>query len=232
TVTTLVIACPHALGLAIALVVARSTSLGASRGLLVKDREALEQAKKSDVMILDKTGTLTTGEFKVLNVNSLSDNYAEEEISALMAGIEAGSSHPIAQSIIAHSENEEVKPVHFDSVDVLSGEGVKGQANNKQYELVSQKAYDKEIDVDVPKGATVSILVEDGQAIGAVALGDELKPASKQLVQTLKDHGIEPIMATGDNEKAAQGVAEELGIDYKANQSPQDKYDLVEQLTN
>src|SRR5699024_12765106 len=70
------------------------------------------------------------------------------------------------------------------------------------------------------------------QAIGAVALGDELKPASKQLVQTLKDHGIEPIMATDDNEKAAQGVAEELGIDYKANQSPQDKYDLVEQLTN
>ena len=232
TVTTLVIACPHALGLAIPLVVARSTSLGASRGLLVKDRHALEQAKKSDVMILDKTGTLTTGEFKVLSVESLNKDYSEEEVTALMAGIEAGSSHPIAQSIIAHSENEEVKPVHFDSIDVLSGEGVKGQANNKQYELVSQKAYDKEIDVDVPKGATVSILVEDGQAIGAVALGDELKPASKQLVQTLKDHGIEPIMATGDNEKAAQGVAEELGIDYKANQSPQDKYDLVEQLTN
>ena len=232
TVTTLVIACPHALGLAIPLVVARSTSLGASRGLLVKDRHALEQAKKSDVMILDKTGTLTTGEFKVLSVESLNKDYSEEEVTALMAGIEAGSSHPIAQSIIAHSENEEVKPVHFDSVDVLSGEGVKGQANNKQYELVSQKAYDKEIDVDVPKGATVSILVEDGQAIGAVALGDELKPASKHLVQTLKDHGIEPIMATGDNEKAAQGVAEELEIDYKANQSPQDKYDLVEQLTN
>jgi len=232
TVTTLVIACPHALGLAIPLVVARSTSLGASRGLLVKDRHALEQAKKSDVMILDKTGTLTTGEFKVLSVESLNKDYSEEEVTALMAGIEAGSSHPIAQSIIAHSENEEVKPVHFDSIDVLSGEGVKGQANNKQYELVSQKAYDKEIDVDVPIGATLSILVEDGQAIGAVALGDELKPASKQLVQTLKDHGIEPIMATGDNEKAAQGVAEELGIDYKANQSPQDKYDLVEQLTN
>src|SRR5699024_4440055 len=204
TVTTLVIACPHALGLAIPLVVARSTSLGASRGLLVKDRHALEQAKKSDVMILDKTGTLTTGEFKVLSVESSNKDYSEVEVTALMAGIEAGSSHPIAQSIIAHSENEEVKPVHFDSIDVLSGEGVKGQANNKQYELVSQKAYDKEIDVDVPIGATLSILVEDGQAIGAVALGDELKPASKQLVQTLKDHGIEPIMATGDNEKAAQ----------------------------
>lgn len=232
TVTTLVIACPHALGLAIPLVVARSTSLGASRGLLVKDRHALEQAKRSDYMILDKTGTLTTGEFKVLNVESLNENYSEEKITALMAGIEAGSSHPIAQSIIAHSENEKVKAVHFDSIDVLSGEGVKGQADGKHYELISQKAYEKEIDVEVPKGATLSILVEDGQAIGAVALGDELKPASKALIQTLKDHDIEPIMATGDNENAAQGVAEELGIEYKANQSPQDKYNLVERLTN
>jgi len=232
TVTTLVIACPHALGLAIPLVVARSTSLGASRGLLVKDREALEQAKKSDVMILDKTGTLTTGEFKVLNVNTLSDNYSEEEISALMAGIEAGSSHPIAQSIIAHSENEGVRPVHFDSIDVVSGAGVEGKANNKHYKLISQKAYEKEIDVEVPKGATLSILVEDDKAIGTVALGDELKSTSKHLIDTLKNHGIEPIMATGDNEKAAQGVAEELGIEYKANQSPQDKYNLVDQLTN
>ena len=232
TVTTLVIACPHALGLAIPLVVARSTSLGASRGLLVKDRHALEQAKRSDYMILDKTGTLTTGEFKVLNVESLNENYSEEKITALMAGIEAGSSHPIAQSIIAHSENEKVKAVHFDSIDVLSGEGVKGQADGKHYELISQKAYEKEIDVEVPKGATLSILVEDGQAIGAVALGDELKPASKALIQTLKDHDIEPIMATGDNENAAQGVAEELGIEYKANQSPQNKYNLVERLTN
>ena len=232
TVTTLVIACPHALGLAIPLVVARSTSLGASRGLLVKDRHALEQAKRSDYMILDKTGTLTTGEFKVLNVESLNENYSEEKITALMAGIEAGSSHPIAQSIIAHSENEKVKAVHFDSIDVLSGEGVKGQADGKHYELISQKAYEKEINVEVPKGATLSILVEDGQAIGAVALGDELKPASKALIQTLKDHDIEPIMATGDNENAAQGVAEELGIEYKANQSPQNKYNLVEQLTN
>lgn len=232
TVTTLVIACPHALGLAIPLVVARSTSLGASRGLLVKDRHALEQAKKSDYMILDKTGTLTTGEFKVLNIETLNDAYSEEEITALMAGIEAGSSHPIAQSIIAHSENEEVKAVHFDSIDVLSGEGVKGEADGKQYKLISQKAYKEKINVEVPKGASLSILVENGKAIGTVALGDQLKPASKHLIQALKDHNIEPIMVTGDNDKAAQGVADELGIAYKANQSPQDKYDFVEELSN
>lgn len=229
-VTTLVIACPHALGLAIPLVVARSTSLGASRGLLVKDREALELATNADVMILDKTGTLTTGEFKVLNVELLSDNYTKDEVIALMAGIEGGSSHPIAQSIIRHAENQDISPVEFDSIDVISGAGVEGEANGHKYELISQKAFGKDLDIDVPKGATLSILVENGQAIGAVALGDELKPTSKELIQVLKDHGIKPLMATGDNEKAAQGVAEDLGIEYRSNQSPQDKYDLVEEF--
>lgn len=228
-VTTLVIACPHALGLAIPLVVARSTSLGASRGLLVKDREALELATNADVMILDKTGTLTTGEFKVLNVELLSDNYTKEEVIALMAGIEGGSSHPIAQSIIRHAENQDISPVKFDSIDVISGAGVEGEANGHKYELISQKAFGKTLDIDVPKGATLSILVENEKAIGTVALGDELKPTSKELIQVLKDHGIKPLMATGDNEKAAQGAAEDLGIEYRSNQSPQDKYDLVEE---
>ena len=103
-ITTLVIACPHALGLAIPLVTARSTSLGASRGLLVKDREALEIAQDADVMILDKTGTLTTGESKVLDVKLLNNKYTKEEITALLAGIEGGSSHPIAQSIISFAK--------------------------------------------------------------------------------------------------------------------------------
>lgn len=229
-VTTLVIACPHALGLAIPLVVARSTSLGASRGLLVKDREALELATKADVMILDKTGTLTTGEFKVLNVDLLSDDYTKEEVIALMAGIEGGSSHPIAQSIIRYAEQQDITPVAFDSIDVISGAGVEGEVNGHRYELISQKAFGQNLDIDVPKGATLSILVDNGQAIGAVALGDELKPSSKELIQVLKEQGITPLMATGDNEKAAQGVAEALEIEYKANQSPQDKYDLVEEF--
>lgn len=232
TVTTLVIACPHALGLAIPLVVARSTSLGASRGLLVKDREALELATKADVMILDKTGTLTTGEFKVLNAETVSKIYGTNEILALMAGIEGGSSHPIAQSIVGYAENKGVKPINFDSINVVSGAGVEGEANGHRYELISQKAFGQNIEFDVPKGATVSYLVEEGKVIGAVALGDELKSTSKELMNVLKAQGIKPIMATGDNEKAAKGVAEELGIDYRANQSPQDKYNLVESLKN
>ncbi len=230
TVTTLVIACPHALGLAIPLVTARSTSLGASRGLLVKDREALELTTNADVMVLDKTGTLTTGEFKVLDVELFNDKYTKDEIVALLSGIEGGSSHPIAQSIISYAEQQGIRPVSFDSIDVISGAGVEGQANGHRYQLISQKAYGRNLDMDIPKGATLSVLVENDEAIGAVALGDELKPTSKELIQALKKNNIQPIMATGDNEKAAQGVAEMLGIDYLANQSPQDKYELIEKL--
>lgn len=230
TVTTLVIACPHALGLAIPLVVARSTSLGAGKGLLVKDREAYKSATQADVMILDKTGTLTTGEFKVQKVDVLDQQYSENEIIAWMAGIEGGSSHPIAQSIITYAEEKNVPAVYFDKIDVVSGAGVEGTANGKHYQLISQKAYGKDVNVNVPVGATMSILVEDGKAIGAISLGDELKESSKHLIQLLKKHGIQPIMATGDNENAAKGVADELDIEYKSNQSPQDKYDLVEEL--
>ena len=230
TVTTLVIACPHALGLAIPLVTARSTSLGASRGLLVKDRDALELTTKADVIVLDKTGTLTTGEFKVLDVELFNDKYTKDEIVALLSGIEGGSSHPIAQSIISYAEQQGIRPVSFDSIDVISGAGVEGQANGHRYQLISQKSYGRNLDMDIPKGATLSVLVENDEAIGAVALGDELKPTSKDLIQALKKNKIQTNMATGDNEKAAQGAAEILGIDYLANQSPQDKYELIEKL--
>ena len=228
TITTLVIACPHALGLAIPLVTARSTSLGASRGLLVKDRQALEIAQDADVMILDKTGTLTTGEFKVLDVELFNNKYNKEEIIALLAGIEGGSSHPIAQSIISFAKQQGISPVSFDSIDVISGAGVEGKAKGHSYQLISQKAYGRNL--DIPKGATLSVLVENDDAIGAVALGDELKPTSKELIKVLKKNNIQPIMATGDNEKAAQGAAEVLGIEYRSNQSPQDKYELVKTL--
>lgn len=230
TVTTLVIACPHALGLAIPLVIAKSTSLGAKRGLLMKDRQALESAKNADVMILDKTGTLTTGEFKVLGVDSLNDEYSEDELLALMAGIESGSSHPIAKSIVGYADDQGVKSKSFDTIEVISGAGVEGEYENKTYQLISQKAYGKDLDLELQPGATLSVLVEGDQAIGAVELGDKLKDSSRDLIQTLNDLGIQAIMATGDNEQAAKSVAENLGIEYKANQSPEDKYQLVEEL--
>ena len=181
-------------------------------------------------MILDKTGTLTTGEFKVLNVDSLTDNYSSDDITALMAGIEGGSSHPIAQSIIKYAEEQHIQATPFESIAVVSGAGVEGRANGRDYKLISQKAYGEYFAIDIESGATLSILTENGRAIGHVALGDELKESSRKLIAVLKKSGIEVIMATGDNEEAAQGVAEILDIEYRANQSPEDKYALVNTL--
>ena len=227
-VVTLIIACPHALGLAIPLVVSRSTSLGAQRGLLVKNREAYELTSKANHIVLDKTGTLTTGEFKVLDTQLLDPRYSNEEFLALLAGIEAGSSHPIAQSITTYAQDAKIQPITFDHIEVLSGEGVMGQANGNTYQLISQKAYGADLAIDVPTGATLSILTENDTAIGTVALGDELKATSQALINFLKTEGIQPIIATGDNESAAQGIAETLGVAYHANMSPQDKYNLIE----
>ena len=223
-VTTLVIACPHALGLAIPLVVARSTSLGASRGLLVKNREALELANKADVIILDKTGTLTTGNFKVLQY------WGDDHVLALMAGLEAGSSHPIAQSIVKYVDEKGLEAVVFDAISILSGRGIRGTYNNESYALLSPKAYGKALNFEVVPGATLSVLVKDDVLIGAIALGDEIKASSLVLIEDLKLAGIKPIMATGDNDRAASEVANLLGISYYANQSPSDKYDLVQRL--
>src|SRR5690625_7799217 len=97
-------------------------------------------------MVLDKTGTLTTGEFKVLQIDALDDRYSKDELTALMAGIEAGSSHPIAQSIVSYAESENVQPIQFDSIDIVSGAGVEGKANGKSYKLISQKAYGRDLD--------------------------------------------------------------------------------------
>src|SRR5690554_1234578 len=231
-VTTLVIACPHALGLAIPLVISRSTSLGAARGLLVKNREAYELTTKADIMILDKTGTLTTGEFKVLSIESLDKNYTQNQILEILAGIESGSSHPIAISIINHSKEKNVTPLNFDNIDVITGKGIEGNIKDDKYSLISKKAFSKEVEIEEIPGATVSILTKNEKAIGAVSLGDQLKESSKHLINVLREKKITPIMATGDNENAAKVVAEALDIEYYANQSPQDKYNLVEKLKN
>lgn len=228
-ITTLVIACPHALGLAIPLVVARSTSLGASRGLLVKNREAIELTNKANLMILDKTGTLTTGEFKVLKVGILDSEYDEETILALLYGIEAGSSHPIAQSITQYAQAKNLNPIEFNEINIISGIGIEGMIDDNHYQLISKKAYHKDLNLEIPHGATISILVKNDNAIGYIALGDELKASSTDLINYLKSKKIKPIMATGDNEVAAKAVADVLDIEFKANQSPTDKYDLVKQ---
>ncbi len=226
-VTTLVIACPHALGLAIPLVVSRSTSIGANRGLLIKDRNVYELTTKADYMILDKTGTLTTGEFKVLDIQVFSDSMSNNEFISLLAGIESGSSHPIAQSIIDYAQNEDIQAATFENIQTISGAGIKGDHKGKEYRLISQKAWGQDINIVTPAGATLSLLILDNEVLGSVALGDQLKSSSEKLISVLKENQIIPIMATGDNESAAQEVAQQLGIDYHSNMTPQAKYDLV-----
>lgn len=226
-VTTLVIACPHALGLAIPLVVSRSTSIAAKEGLLIKNREVYNLATKANVMILDKTGTLTNGDFKVLKIDVLNKDYRNEKIISLMAGIEQGSSHPIAESIISYAINKKVDPTRFDKTEVIRGKGVKGKIGRDVYELISKKAYNKELEINNTLSATISILTKNGNAIGIVYLGDEIKESSYELIKVLKGRGIKPVMATGDNEASAKLVADQLKINYFANQSPEDKYNLI-----
>ncbi len=226
-VTTLVIACPHALGLAIPLVVSRSTSLGAHRGLLIKDRNVYDLTSKADYIILDKTGTLTTGEFKVLDTQIFSESMTNDEFIALLAGIESGSSHPIAQSIIEYAQSQGIQAISFDDIQSISGSGVKGTLNGKEYRLISQKAWGEDLDIQVPAGATLSLLIADNEVLGSVALGDQLKSSSQRLISILKENQITPIMATGDNDSAAREVAQQLDIEYHSNMTPQEKYDLV-----
>lgn len=234
-VTTLVIACPHALGLAIPLVMAKSSSLGAKHGILLKNREAYNIAEKSNVIVLDKTGTLTDGKFKIMDLEILNDNYNETEIYGLLAGIESGSSHPIAQAIIKYAEDNNIKVAQFDSSEIIKGKGVTGKYKNSNYELISLNSfkdnlYDESLELSNDEAYTSSVLTKDNEAIAIVSLGDQIKESSYSLVKSLKENAMEIIMATGDNEAVAKSVADKLGIKYLSQQTPEDKYALIQKL--
>lgn len=234
-VTTLVIACPHALGLAIPLVMAKSSSLGAKHGILLKNREAYSIAEKSNVIVLDKTGTLTDGDFKIMDLEILNDNYNETEIYSLLAGIESGSSHPIAQAIIKYAEDKNIKIAQFDSSETIKGKGVIGSYKNSNYELISLNSFkdnlnNESLELSNDEEYTSSVLTKDNEAIAIVSLGDQIKESSYSLVKSLKENAMEIIMATGDNEAVAKSVADKLGIKYLSQQTPEDKYALIQKL--
>lgn len=217
-VTTLVIACPHALGLTIPLVVACATAIGAQNGILVKNREEY-------VIILDKTGTLTDGVFEVLAVQSYQETYTDKEIVSLLAGIEKGSTS--SRSIIRYAEDLQVEPTQFEQVEIISGVGIQVKIENDHYQLVSQKHFGEAVHLDQAKGATVSVLLKNNQKIGAGGLGDHIKESSHEFIAELKNIGIKVMMATGDNQQAARLVADQLKMDYVADQTPKDKHELV-----
>jgi len=237
TVTVMVIACPHALGLAIPLVVAISTALGAAQGLLVRNRTAFEQARKVDAVILDKTGTLTLGTFGVTDVAPFADGRDEaDEILTLAGSVETHSEHPIAKAIA--SAAPATRPV--DDFKALPGEGARGTVQGRRV-LVVSPGYLRDKNIDVPDPATVEKLARQGKTvvfvlvddalIGAVALADVIRPESREAIDNLKKMGIKPIMLTGDNQQVAAWVAEELGIgEYFAEVLPAEKASKVKEV--
>ncbi|WP_048000901.1 heavy metal translocating P-type ATPase [Lactiplantibacillus herbarum] len=237
-VTVLVIACPHALGLAIPLVVARSTAIAARHGLLIRNRDAMEQVKKLNYALMDKTGTLTAGNFKVADYQGVTTQFTADEVLAMMSGLENGSSHPLAVGILAAAKEHQIAATKVTDVHQITGVGLSGTIDGKEYRIVSAAYLDKEklvydqetFDRLASAGNSVSFLIQDKTVLGFAAQGDQIKPESKNLIDSLKAQHITPVMLTGDNKQSAQVVAKQLGItEVHASLLPEDKAKLVKQ---
>jgi Cu2+-exporting ATPase len=216
-VTVLVISCPHALGLAVPLVVAVSTSIAASNGLLIRDRTAFEEARRIQAIVFDKTGTLTKGEFGITDVLVFDPALKEEEVIAYAASIEQNSEHPIAKGIVKNAKEK----WSVNNFRAIPGKGAEGTVNGKNVKAVSPGYLrDKSIAMDDPhiaefgsQGKTVIFVVIDDQLKGAIALADIVRPESKLAIMRLKAMGIRCIMLTGDKKEVAEWVARETGLD-------------------
>ena len=234
-VTVFIIACPHALGLAIPLVVARLTGIAAQQGLLIQNRSALEQVNQLRYALMDKTGTLTAGNFKVQQVLTTTDAMTADEILQTAAALEQGSTHPIATSLLQAVTGDLPTVMHQETIP---GAGVTGMIGNDHFALLNMPAlHERGIAHDhtmfaslADKGYTVSFLVKHDTVVGVIGLGDAIKDDARQFIADLKAQQITPVMLTGDNEAAAQVIARQLGIEQvHANLKPQDKVALVTQ---
>lgn len=243
SVTVLIIACPHALGLAIPLVVSISTAISAKNGLLVRKRLALESARKIDWVLFDKTGTLTKGEHGVTDIWA-TKGYNEEDILHLTASLEQNSEHIVGKGIVNEAQK---RHVHLDKVEgfaALPGLGVKGKLHGKDNFIAASYRYIKEKGLKVPAdiekyskqaakdGKTEVYLIKDGkEVIGAIALADVIREQSKQTIEGLKAEGVKTAMVTGDSQDVAVYVAKQLGLDqYFAEVRPEDKANKVKEL--
>lgn len=240
-VTVLVIACPHALGLAIPLVTARSTSIGAHNGLIIKNRESVEIAQHIDYVMMDKTGTLTEGNFSVNHYESFKNDLSNDTILSLFASLESQSNHPLAISIVDFAKSKNVSFTNPQDVNNIPGVGLEGLIDNKTYKITNVSYLDKHklnYDDDLftklaQQGNSISYLIEDQQVIGMIAQGDQIKESSKQMVADLLSRNITPVMLTGDNNEVAHAVAKELGIsDVHAQLMPEDKESIIKDYQN
>jgi Cu2+-exporting ATPase len=243
-VTVMVITCPHALGLAIPLVVAVSTSIAAKTGLLIRDRQAFERARNLQAIIFDKTGTLTEGRFGVTDIISLSDEEsgaedANKKVLSLAASLEASSEHPIARGILESAEEKGLKLKSVEGFSSIPGKGVEGGMEGKKYLVVSPGYLEEKgivlknekIEELQEQGKTVVFLLEGDRVLGALALADIIRKESREAISKLKDMGIKCLMLTGDNRYVAAWVSRELGLDdYFAEVLPHEKAAKVKEV--
>lgn len=234
-VTVMVIACPHALGLAVPLVIAVSTAISAKNGLLIRNRVAFEAARNIQAIIFDKTGTLTEGKFGVTDTVVLDGELSEQELLRYAASVEAHSEHPIAQGIVASADGN--LPVQ--EFKAITGKGAQGKVNGKVVKVVSPgylreqgiEIVDERIENLSSQGKTVVFVLVDGTVKGAVALADIIRKESRQAIEKLKGMGIQTMMLTGDNRQVAKWVAEEIGLDeYFAEVLPHEKASKVKEV--
>ena len=234
-VTVMVIACPHALGLAVPLVVAVSTALAAKHGLLIRNRVAFESARKLQAIIFDKTGTLTEGRFGVTDTLVLSQDIDEETLRKFAASVDANSEHPIAKAIAASSE----KKLPVENFNSMPGKGAEGMVEGKDIKVVSPGYLrdqniafeDQRVEPLQAEGKTVVFVLVDGKLKGAIALADLVRPEAKQAIDALKTLNIRCMMLTGDNNATAKWVSDQVGLDeYFAEVLPQDKAAKVKEV--
>jgi Cu2+-exporting ATPase len=235
-VTVIVICCPHALGLAVPLVVAKSTALSAQSGLLIKNRTAFENARKISTIVFDKTGTLTVGKFQVIRYVTHNKKYTKEQVLQFAAALEQNSEHPIATGITAKANELNLELPAVKGFEAITGKGITGNIDNNNVSVVSP-GYLKEKNTsitkdDVVKGeeTLVFVLVNDDIA-GSIALADEIRPESAEAVKTLHENNIKAILLTGDNSTVAKAVSERLGMDsFIAEVLPHQKLEKIKEL--
>ena len=235
-VTVMVIACPHALGLAIPLVVAISTAVSAQNGLLIRNRTAFEDSRKITALLFDKTGTLTKGDFGVTRIVSVDKQFSEDELLRLTVGLEQSSEHPIAVGIVRKAKENKVTIPKPENFNAITGKGVEATVEGKDIKVVSP-GYLKDKKIEIPADAysseaeTVVFILADDKLAGYIALADEIRPESAEAIKVFKKNGIKVLMATGDNDKVAKAVSDKLGLDgYFAEVLPHQKVEIIKDL--
>lgn len=235
-VTVMVIACPHALGLAIPLVAAISTSVSARNGLLIRNRTSFENAGKTSVVVFDKTGTLTEGKYGVSNYESLADDVKNNELLRMAAAVESGSEHPIASGILNKAEEEEIEVPEASDVESMTGEGVKGKVEGKEVKIVSPsylEKHDIEFDTGLLKetGSTVVFILVEDTLTGYITLSDQLRKNAGEAIAKLRSMGIDSWLMSGDNEQVTRSISEKLEMKgYFADVMPDEKEKKIQDI--